>query len=147
MRKRRGGIAEAGLLPSDPDQGPLVLRPRARREAKPTEAGLVQEVEIQPVVLVAPAHDPVAGARRVLDRLVGWTEGDEDFAAIGAPARNALVLEALVGSGDPAEVLIERLVLRRRRVGIGGGVELAPEPAALRRRRATQRGDPIVLAE
>src|SRR5262245_46001566 len=109
MRKRRGAIAETDLLPTDPDQGPLVLRPRARGEVEAAEAGLVQEIEVEPVVRVAPPHNPVAGAGSILDRLVGRAEGDEHFAPIGAPAGNTLVLEPLVGASNPAEILVERL--------------------------------------
>src|SRR5687768_7311084 len=107
-------------LSPQPRQDPLVFGPRSRGQPEPAESGLVLEVDLQPVGEIGPAHDPARGAGRALHALVGWAEGDEDFAAIGAPAGDALVLEPLVGGAHPPEVLVERLVLRRAAVGIGG---------------------------
>src|SRR6266478_6919303 len=71
------------LLPPNPRQRPLIIRPAARQQPKAAEAALVTEEEVQPEVDVGPAQDPVGGgAGAVLDGLVGGAEVDEHLAAV-----------------------------------------------------------------
>src|SRR6185295_19686494 len=86
----------------------------------------------EPVGEIAPAHDAIGGcAGSVLYRLIGRAQGNEDLPPVGTPTGHALVGEALVGGCDATEILVQRLVLRRRVVGIGRRIELTPETGAL----------------
>src|SRR5437667_153594 len=106
---------------------PGEFRPGGRGHPEPGEAELALEEDLRAIAGIDPLHDPHVVARRRLHGLIGLAEGEVDLPTIGAPSRPALVLEAFVGDRDPGEVLIQRLVLRRRRLRIGGGPELPPE--------------------
>ena len=113
-------------LPPYAIQRSLELGTGSGRQAKSPKAGLILEEQGEAVAEIGPANYPSGGARARLDALIGRAQGNEHLAPIGAPAGGALVGEAGVGGTDPAEVLIQRLVLGCRRVGISLGVELLP---------------------
>src|SRR5687768_7494591 len=111
---KRPSAASLPCLSPQPRQHPLELRARARGHAIPPEAGLVLEEQCEPQVDVVPAEEPAADLpRRRLECLVRLADRDEDFAAVGAPAGDALVAEALVSEGEAGEVGVDRLVLAR----------------------------------
>src|SRR3954471_22757203 len=134
MRKSWGGLwlgitgknKRWSALSTHPVQRPLELRPGARGQTKPAEAGFILEEERQTVVEVCPSNDPTGSSRSRLDALIRRAEGDEYFTPISAPAGHAFISEAGIRTGDPPKVLVERLVLGRDLVGIGLGVELPP---------------------
>ena len=80
------------------------------------------KIEVEPIRVVFPADDAagVLQLRRLVLDHVRLAEHDEDFAAIAAPAGEAGLAVALVGDRDAGEVLVERLVLGRGRIRIGG---------------------------
>src|SRR5690606_29677340 len=121
--------------PPEPGDGALEVGARGRREPVAAETGLVVEEERQPGIDVVPAEQPASHLARIgLEGLVRLAQGDEHLAAVGAPAGTALSAEARVGNREPAEIGIERLVLRRARVRVGLGPEVPAEcgPVGLR---------------
>src|ERR1041385_5254308 len=116
-RKSWGGSCD-GTLAGRPlahrlGAGAGEFRPRRRGHAKPGEAELPLKEDRRPVGRVIPGDDAGIVARRGLEGLIGLPQRDVDLAAIGAPPRPTLILEALVRDRDAGEVLVERFVLRR----------------------------------
>src|SRR6266702_4023047 len=94
----------------------LVLGPRERRHPETAESRIVLEKERQPEPVVGPAdaaHARAGHVRREVEHVVGLAQRDEHLPPVGQPAGISRLPEALVRDLHPAEVPIQRLILRR----------------------------------
>src|SRR2546426_822974 len=111
----------------------LKFRARQRRQTEAAEAGLILEEEGDAETVVRPADRARARARdvraEVVD-LVRLAQRDVHFPTISQPAGLAGLLEPLVRYLDAAEILVERLVLRRDGYGVRRLEGFAPHARA-----------------
>src|SRR4030095_9243520 len=117
----------------------LVVRTGAGGEAEATEGRFIDEEQREPIPIVHPANDPRRRAGRLLRDLIRRAEDHENLAPISTPARHTLVLYLSIRGRQPAEVLVELLVLGGLRIGIAGLAELPPEMGPIGRSGPPQR--------
>src|SRR5437899_9811338 len=107
----------------------LVIGARRRREQEAAEPSLILKIENQPLAVIGPAQCSQAtaiDAVRHVQHFIRVAKSNQHFSTLGEPTGLPFVLEAHVGLLKAPEILVQRLVLRRNRVGIGGLPELMP---------------------
>src|SRR3989449_8714650 len=102
-------------------------------QAEAPESRIVLEKEGQPLLPVSPAHAPDPRARHVrreVEHIVGLAQRDQHLPPVRQPAGFSLLAKPLVRDLHPAEVPIQRLILRRELDRVGRLVELLPNSGA-----------------